>query len=374
MPLNNPDIIAEKMAALRINYRNQLAERLPQIEHIAAQDTWQPAHRQELLTHAHQLAGNGATFGFPTISDTGRILEEQLIDHMAQAPEFFRPALHALLAACRDAMEISAAATSASAPSTPETSSPTTMQKHRPTLLLVDDDATLVTMLSQLLHDSADITIASNGTEALARINEHAPDLLLLDNTMPGEISGFGLLEQMQSTPELRTIPVIMMTASDSPEEVMRGLMAGACDYITKPFEAESVLAKIRGRLQRLQSTILIADDDAAIRELLVHKFQGAGCKVAVAIDGAEAWDTLQRKSISLAVLDRMMPGFDGMTLLNMMKKTPAMQHIPVVFLTARHYGADVLEGINTGAAEYITKPFNPDEVVARCLRLVKAE
>jgi len=71
-------------------------------------------------------------------------------------------------------------------------------------------------------------------------------------------------------------------------------------------------------------------------------------------------------------LLDRMMPGFDGMTLLRKMKATDSLSGIPVIFLTARHYGADVLEGLDSGAADYISKPFNPDEVVTRCLRILE--
>jgi DNA-binding response OmpR family regulator len=79
----------------------------------------------------------------------------------------------------------------------------------------------------------------------------------------------------------------------------------------------------------------------------------------------------LQDQQFALVILDRMMPGFDGMTVLRMMRKTEKLASTPVVFLTARHYGADVLDGLNTGAADYIVKPFDPDEVVARCVRLL---
>ena len=151
----------------------------------------------------------------------------------------------------------------------------------------------------------------------------------------------------------------------------MRGLMAGASDYVVKPFEPKSLAKVVRARLKRQGSTILIADDDDAVRELLEHKFSTAGCKVASAADGAQAWAMLQDQEFALVVLDRMMPGYDGMTLLRMMRLNQKLSSTPVVFLTARHYGADVLDGLNTGAADYIIKPFDPDEVVARCVRLL---
>lgn len=138
-----------------------------------------------------------------------------------------------------------------------------------------------------------------------------------------------------------------------------------------KPFNPGEVSRKLLGRLKRQNQVILLADDDEAVRAVLAHKFQTSGCKVICVSDGAEAWARLQQQPFALAILDRMMPGYDGITLLRLMKQNDATKDIPVVFLTARHYGADVVEGLNIGAADYITKPFNPDEVVARCLKLL---
>jgi len=242
-------------------------------------------------------------------------------------------------------------------------------EKYLPLLLIVDDDESILDMLKLLLSEDAQIITGRNSTEALSLIKHTKPDLVLLDDNMPGGISGLSLLERLQNLPEL---PIIMITASENPEAVMRGLMAGAVDYITKPFQPEQVAEKVRKRLMRLDNRILIADDDEAVRELLRHKFQNAGCKVLTAVDGAEAWSMLQSPGIGLALLDRMMPGFDGLTLLRKMRASDKLANIPVIFLTARHFGNEVLEGLDSGAADYIAKPFDPDEVVARCLRLLE--
>ena len=243
--------------------------------------------------------------------------------------------------------------------------------KALPQLLVVDDDANIRDLMGELFRHEARVHTAENAGEALALMKKHKPDLVLLDDNMPGSISGLRLLEDIQSMPDIKTIPVVMITASRKPEEVMRGLMAGAADYIIKPIDREKLVSLVQGRIRRQHSAILVADDDAAVRELLEHKFRAAGCKVVSAADGAQAWKMLQDQEFALAILDRMMPGYDGMTLLLMMRKTEKLASTPVVFLTARHYGADVLDGLNTGAADYIVKPFDPDEVVARCVRLL---
>lgn len=116
---------------------------------------------------------------------------------------------------------------------------------------------------------------------------------------------------------------------------------------------------------------VLVADDDEAVRELVERKLGHAGCKVVCAEDGAQAWQMLQTQRFALAVLDLMMPGYDGMTLLRMMQNHAQTAHTPVVFLTAKGLSSDVLAGLNTGAADYITKPFNANELVTRCKRLL---
>lgn len=365
--------LPEKMQALKVSYITQLKERQAILERLLAacsQNTLSLEERTELKSQAHKLAGTGTTYGFPDISEHGRTLEDALIDQPDALAQSFVALTQSLLDACN------AAIASQPKPATVFGRKKTFSEAETaalPLLLIVDDDENIRNLLSGLFSNDARILTGTNTEETLSLMNQYMPDLVLLDDMMPGGISGLRMLEDRHSMPEIKDIPVIMITASDKPEEVMRGLMAGATDYITKPFNPETIAPKIKGLLKRLHNKILIADDDEAVRELLKHKFQNAGCKVVLASDGAEAWTALQKHDIALALLDRMMPGFDGITLLRLIKDDSALTNIPVIFLTARHYGADVLEGLNTGAADYITKPFNPDEVVMRCLRLLKS-
>lgn len=363
-------VMADMMRGLRLHYIEQLQARVDVLKPLQARDAWTDEERATVRMHAHQLSGTGTTYGFQPISEAGRMLEEALVDHPTEAAAFFLPKLQALLDSCHAAMIAPAEPVAKEnegkkAPLAPRNS-------HMPYVLLVDDDPAVETMLRALLSEVAMLVTVGDASQAIEAIAHYAPDLVLLDHEMPGEIKGLGLLEKLRAMPEYATLPVMMLTSSNAPETVMRALMAGASDYIVKPFDPAQVTEKVKGRLARLNSLVLIADDDEAVRALLSHKFQAAGCKVVLAADGAKAWEIMQEKTIALAVLDRMMPGFEGMTLLTMMREVPALEQVPVVFLTARHYGSDVMEGFNTGASDYITKPFNPDEVVTRCLRLLK--
>jgi DNA-binding response OmpR family regulator len=113
---------------------------------------------------------------------------------------------------------------------------------------------------------------------------------------------------------------------------------------------------------------ILIADDEPEIAELL-QLYLEKDYEVTCAAHGQMAWDIIQRERVDLAILDIMMPGIDGLQLLKKIRKTHLM---PVLFLSARNQATDKILGLNLGADDYISKPFNPLEIVARVDALLR--
>jgi two-component system response regulator ResD len=108
---------------------------------------------------------------------------------------------------------------------------------------------------------------------------------------------------------------------------------------------------------------VLVADDDAHIVELVSLYLQRAGYRVDVAFDGEETLRKVRESRPALVVLDIMMPGPDG---LQICRKIGGRGGVPVLLLTARTSDIDKVAGLRLGADDYVTKPFNPDEVVAR--------
>ncbi len=376
MSLEKARSLSAGMQALQIRYLEQLAVRHQQIVDmlpaiIRGDLGTGPGAR--LQSEAHKLAGTGSTYGFPRISETGKRLEEALLARPQLPSGKVANLVRALLDACEAALYVSPEQSAGA----PETAKPAVAvavnESALPLLLAVDDDPAILEIMQSMFTGDARVVTASTAEQAFALINQQRPDLILLDDNMPGQISGLQLLEKIRSIDELSGLPVIMITASDAPDNVMRGLVAGAVDYIAKPFQPEDVAEKVRACLGRRDKLILIADDDPAVTDLLAHKFRGAGYQVEVACDGEEAWYFMQASAVSLVLLDRMMPGLDGMKVMRMMQKQPTLKDIPVVFLTVRHYGADIIEGLKSGATDYITKPFDPDEVVSRCIRLLES-
>ena len=112
-----------------------------------------------------------------------------------------------------------------------------------------------------------------------------------------------------------------------------------------------------------MQYTILVADDEKEIRELLRLYLENGGYQVVEAEDGQQAMDILHRKHIDLCILDIMMPKKDGYHVLQELRKE---SNIPVLILSAKDADAEKILGLNLGADDYMAKPFNPLEAVAR--------
>jgi diguanylate cyclase (GGDEF)-like protein len=111
---------------------------------------------------------------------------------------------------------------------------------------------------------------------------------------------------------------------------------------------------------------VLVADDDHNLRQLLMEALPKHKFEVYQAADGPETWDTVKNLRPDIVLLDVMMPGMDGHEICRRMRENPQTRSIPVIMLTARAQLKDKLEGIDAGADDYITKPFDPMELQAR--------
>lgn len=126
----------------------------------------------------------------------------------------------------------------------------------RPLVLLVDDEKVSLKILSDLLKEEVDIALAKNGLQALEKIKQNKPDLILMDVLMPG-MDGFEVIGRLKADKTTESIPVIFITGLNTAGEEERGLTLGAQDYIHKPFSPEVVKARVATQLkivrQRLQ-------------------------------------------------------------------------------------------------------------------------
>ncbi len=132
-------------------------------------------------------------------------------------------------------------------------------------ILIVDDNPVNIDILLELL-DMFDVRAVLDGMSALEAVKEELPDLILLDITMPG-IDGFEVCRRLKADPKSKDIPVIFLTASADDESIVRGFDLGGVDYITKPYLAKEIVARIQTHL-KLRKAMLALDRLANIDEL----------------------------------------------------------------------------------------------------------
>ncbi len=134
-------------------------------------------------------------------------------------------------------------------------------QAHRKTILVVDDNAANCFLMTAILEtENINVMIARNGTQALVRVKETRPDLILLDVMMSG-MNGYDVLRRLREDDTTACIPVIMVTALEDDESRRRALEAGANDILSKPVNMEDIIAKVDAILNPHPPNLL--DNDA---------------------------------------------------------------------------------------------------------------
>lgn len=120
---------------------------------------------------------------------------------------------------------------------------------EKQTILIVDDEKTNRNVLRELLSPIANIKLAKDGEQALSKVLQHKPDLVLLDVIMP-KLDGFQVLETMQTDPSTKEVPVIFITGLNDNQGEEAGLSLGARDYVSKPFHPAIVMARVKTQLE----------------------------------------------------------------------------------------------------------------------------
>lgn len=121
-----------------------------------------------------------------------------------------------------------------------------------------------------------------------------------------------------------------------------------------------------------MPTKILVCDDERSIVRLIQVNLEKHGYEIVTAFDGKDGLEKIQSEKPDLVVLDVMMPYMDGFEVLKNLRRDPATENLPVIMLTAKAQDKDVFEGYSYGADMYLTKPFNPVELVSFVKRIVQ--
>lgn len=261
-------------------------------------------------------------------------------------------------------------------------------------ILVVDDHPNTATTLARALGQlgaGIQVVSATSGNEALEKIKDGAADILITDMIMP-EMTGLELIERLQHHPAGRPTFSFLMTAYDVPGLKVTAGRLKVKQVIIKPVHPEricKIVTQAIGELHEVRPatkepgtkkifTILIADDQPDNRTLLARYLSMEGYNYIMAKDGVETLEKVRNETPDLILLDVNMPEKDGFVVLEEIREDPAVQHIPVIILTAARLDpVEIQSGLNMGADDYITKPFDRRELFARIrtkLRVKEAE
>jgi len=216
----------------------------------------------------------------------------------------------------------------------------------------------------------ADIVVENDASAVCSTAEREMPDLIALAMVLP-EVTGVETCAGLKKNEVTRDIPVIMLMRSDSDEEIMKALFAGACDYCVFPFQDGTLASKVRRQLRigivDAEQKILVAEDSDVYRILVAKTLKSRGHKVIEARDGMEAWQIVQkRKDIDVIISDITMPKIDGLHLCRLVRTIPEYEFIPIIIISSIANKDNVARLLTSGADDYIIKPFATSEFLAR--------
>jgi len=247
-------------------------------------------------------------------------------------------------------------------------------------ILLVEDNENNRDMLMRRLQKKGfEILTATDGQQGVDIAESEHPDLILMDMGLP-VLDGWEATRQLKLNAKTKEIPIIGLSAHAMSGDRKKAIDAGCCDYDTKPIDLDRLMKIINknisiNELLDLKNTnnsnndydsktknvvILVADDDSSCLNLIDRFLENEGCKILLANNGLEAWDYLvsEKYKFDVAILDRQMPGLNGIKILQKMKKEPRLKNIPVIFQTGLVDVDDIRVGMQEGAYYYLTKPY----------------
>lgn len=248
------------------------------------------------------------------------------------------------------------------------------------TVLLIDDSRTYREQLGEALREAGYRSLfAPDGEAGLRRAAELRPHVIVVDGIMPG-IDGTTVIRRLRSDPGLQSIPCLMLTGSDEASNEVTALDAGADAYARKTEGNEVVLARIAAMLRARADAgdreiagtlegpkrVLAVDDSLSYLELLAKHLQEDGYEVVKGRSGEQALELLEVERVDCILLDMVMPGLSGQETCRRIKERDSLRAVPVIILTSLDDAAAMIEGINAGADDYVTKSPSFDVLKAR--------
>ena len=268
--------------------------------------------------------------------------------------------------------------------------------------ILIVDDAPANTRLleAKLGAEYYEVASANSGRDAIARAQSWQPDLILLDVMMP-EMDGYETCRHLKEDSKTLHIPVVMITALSDPEERLRGLDAGADDFLTKPVDYDTLLARVKSliRLKRLLdewrvrgetaralgvgvdslgppsiagARALVVDDDSVSVQLMQDALARDGVVTGRANSEAEVFQLTAAMSFDLIVLNLSLTGEDSLRLASKLRAADRTHDVPLLLVAEPEQKGRMLRGFDIGANDWVVRPIDENELRARARNQIR--
>ena len=203
---------------------------------------------------------------------------------------------------------------------------------NRARVLVIEDDPALATVLAECLAlDGLEVESASTGEAGLERALARPPAVVCLDIFLPGELDGWQVLARLKANAATARVPVIVCTAEKGRTTAAT---LGATEFVAKPFSGDQLREAVARQLSVERSSVLVVDDDAALRRLVIETLARDGGELREAADGVEALAMIAARRPDVLVLDLQMPRLDGFSVLERLLERAETRQLPVVVLT----------------------------------------
>ena len=267
-------------------------------------------------------------------------------------------------------------------------------------ILVVDDIPANVKLLeARLLAEYFDVLTADNGFEALSICERTQVDLILLDIMMPG-IDGFEVCERLKSNPRTAHIPVVMVTALDQPSDRVRGLKAGADDFLTKPVNDLQLMSRVKSlvRLKTLTDElrvraataeaigmedgtagamgeeageVLLVDGRGSSQERISRTLQPIA-EVTAMSDPQAALFQAAESGYELVIVNSNFDDYDPLRLCSQLRSLERTRYLPILLIAEQGQEDLVVRALDLGVTDYILRPVDPNELIARSLTQIR--
>lgn len=255
-------------------------------------------------------------------------------------------------------------------------------------ILTVDDSKTIRLIVAKAFKPFDCMVLeAENGVVGLAVANREKPDVMLLDYTMP-VMDGFEVLARLRSNAELKSTPVIMLTAEAGRDTVVKIAQLGVRDYLIKPFKPELLVERV-GRVVDLKAKanaakkhkryddpihILVVDDKPAIAAQVSAGLADTPWKVTSCEQTSQALDTCSAGPVDLVLASLSLPGDGAFALFQDLRGRADTATTPILGMCVRTAAAEQARAVQAGFASVVNKPIDPAELKTKICRILSLE